>query len=188
LFFIAPRCSPPRPCKAPSVGLLRSAHTAEQCSARRAPPRATISLWNGPDSLRGQANSCSLPASVILLNLEVQRLTVARMRISIPASLSAFASWLDVHPVVGDKTYSPQSARYQVARYCEYLHSNPWLGADPLGDTGARDGAVWAYQQYLVTFDMEPTGISGILVSLDRFYVFLGLGSVSLQPSAALGR
>ena len=99
------------------------------------------------------------------------------MRISIPASLSAFASWLVDHPVPGDRTYSPQSVRYQVARYCEYLHSNPWLGADPLGDEVARDGAVSAYRQYLATFDIEPTGMGGILVSLDRFYTFLGLGA-----------
>ena len=68
------------------------------------------------------------------------------MRISIPASLSAFANWLVVHPVAGDRTYSANGVRYQAARYCEYLHSNPWLGADPLGDEAARDGAVWAYQ------------------------------------------
>ena len=48
------------------------------------------------------------------------------LRTSIPASLSAFVSWLVEHPVVGDQTYSGQSVRYQVARYCEYLHSNPW--------------------------------------------------------------
>lgn len=40
------------------------------------------------------------------------------LRISIPASLSAFGSWLLDHPVVGDPTYSGQSLRSQVARYC----------------------------------------------------------------------
>ena len=108
------------------------------------------------------------------------------MRISIPASLSAFANWLVDHPVAGDRAYSAHGVRYQAARYCEYLHSNPWLGADPLGDQAARDGAVWAYRQYLATFDVEPTGIGDILVSLDRFYIFLGLGAVRLQPSPAL--
>ena len=63
-----------------------------------------------------------------------------------------------------------------------------WLEADPLGDEAARDGAVWAYRQYLATFDVEPTGIGAILVSLDRFYVFLGLGAVRLLPSPAAGR
>ena len=108
------------------------------------------------------------------------------MRISIPASLSAFANWLMVHPVAGDRTYSANGVRYQAARYCEYLQSNPWLEADPLGDEAARDGAVWAYRQYLATFDVEPTGIGAILVSLDRFYVFLGLGAVRLLPSPPL--
>ena len=34
------------------------------------------------------------------------------LRTSIPASLSAFVSWLVEHPVVGDQTYSGQSVRY----------------------------------------------------------------------------
>ena len=64
---------------------------------------------------------------------------------SIPASLSAFANWLIDHPVAGDRTYSAQG----------------------------RDGAVRAYRQYLATFDVEPTGIVDILVSIDRFYFSL---------------
>ena len=104
------------------------------------------------------------------------------LRTSIPASLSAFATWLVSHPVVGDQTYSGQSVRYHVARYCEYLHSNPWPGADPLGDRAARDGAVSAYRHYLDTFDASAAAIGGILLSLDRFYVFLGLGPV--KPGA----
>ena len=102
------------------------------------------------------------------------------LRTSIPASLSAFATWLVAHPVVGDQTYSGQSVRYQVARYCEYLHSNPWPFADPLGDEAARDGAVSAYRRYLDTFDAPAATIGGVLLSLDRFYVFLGLGPVRL--------
>jgi hypothetical protein len=104
------------------------------------------------------------------------------LRISIPASLSAFASWLVSHPVVGDPTYSGLSVRYQVARYCEYLDSNPRPGADPLGDKAARDGAVSAYRQYLETFGAPAAAIGGILLNLDRFYVFLGLGPATLAP------
>jgi hypothetical protein len=105
------------------------------------------------------------------------------LRISIPASLSAFGSWLLEHPVEGDPTYSRQSVRYQVARYCDYLHSNPWRGADPLADKTARDGAVSAYRQYLDMFDAPAVGGRGaVLLSLDRFYTFLGLGPV--RPDA----
>lgn len=104
------------------------------------------------------------------------------LRISIPASLSAFANWLEDHPVVGDPTYSGQSVRYQVARYCEYLDSNPWPGADPLGDKAARDGAMSAYRHYLETFDVPAAAIRGILLNVDRFYVFLGLGPAMLAP------
>ena len=104
------------------------------------------------------------------------------LRTSIPASLSAFGSWLLEHPVVGDPTYSGQSVRYHVARYCEYLHSNPWPGADPLADKTARDGAVSAYRQYLAMFDAAAAASGGILLSLDRFYIFLGLGPI--RPDA----
>jgi hypothetical protein len=89
------------------------------------------------------------------------------------------------HPVAGDQAYSGQSVRYQVARYCEYLHSNPWPFADPLADKVARDGAVGAYQQYLDTFAAAAGAIGDILVSLDRFYVFLGLGPVKLPERTA---
>jgi hypothetical protein len=106
------------------------------------------------------------------------------LRTSIPASLSAFARWLVDHPVAGDPTYSGQGVRYQVARYCEYLCSNPWPGADPLRDKAARDGAVSAYRHYLDTFDAPAAAIDGILVSLDRFYVFLGLGPARLERGA----
>jgi len=105
------------------------------------------------------------------------------LRISIPASLSAFGSWLLKHPVVDDPTYSGQSVRYQVARYCEYLDSNPWPGADPLADKAARDGAVSAYRQYLDMFNAPvASGRGAVLLSLDRFYVFLGLGPI--RPDA----
>lgn len=104
------------------------------------------------------------------------------LRVSIPASLSAFGSWLLDHPVVGDPTYSGRSVRSHVARYCEYLHSNPWPGADPLGDKAARDGAVGAYRRYLDMFATPVEAIGGVLLSLDRFYVFLGLGPV--RPDA----
>jgi len=97
---------------------------------------------------------------------------------SIPASLSAFTSWLAAHPVAGDATFSGSSVRYQVARYCEYLAANPWPFADPLGDAAARDGAVSAYREYLDTFNAPGETIATVLVSLDRFYVFLGLGPV----------
>ena len=105
------------------------------------------------------------------------------LRISIPASLSAFATWLADHPVVGDQTFSGNSVRYQVARYCDYLHCNPWPGADPLADKAARDGAVSAYRQYLDMFNAPvASGRGAVLLSLDRFYVFLGLGPV--RPDA----
>ena len=103
------------------------------------------------------------------------------LRTSIPASLSAFTSWLAVHPVEGDSTFSAASVRYQVARYCDYLATNPWPSSDPLGDEGARDGAVSAYRNYLEIFNVPSATIEAVLVSLDRFYVFLGLGPVRLE-------
>jgi hypothetical protein len=103
------------------------------------------------------------------------------LRTSIPASLSAFTSWLAVNPVAGDSIFSGSSVRYQVARYCDYLGTNPWLSADPLGDEVARDGAVSAYRDYLDTFNVPRATIDAVLVSLDRFYVFLGLGPVRLE-------
>ena len=100
------------------------------------------------------------------------------LRTSIPASLSAFTRWLAVHPVAGDSTFGGSSVRYQVARYCDYLAANPWPAGDPLGDAAARDGAVSAYRDYLDTFNVPDATIATVLVSLDRFYVFLGLGPV----------
>ena len=90
-------------------------------------------------------------------------------------SLSAFTKWLAQHPVDGDLLYGHLSVRYQVARYCEYLESNPWPGGDPLRDTRERDGAVNAYGTYLETFNTPAATISLIRTSLDYFYVFLGL-------------
>ena len=110
------------------------------------------------------------------------------LRISTLASLSAFAKWLVDHPVSGDRPYSGHSVRYQVARYCDYLDTNPWSGADPLGDKAARDGAVSAYRQYLDTFDASAAVIGNVLLSLDIFYVFLGLGPARLEPFAAPAR
>jgi len=100
------------------------------------------------------------------------------LRTNIPASLSAFRTWLAVHPVVGDSPFSGSSVRYQVARYCDYLGANPWPFADPLRDEAARDGAVSAYADYLDTFNVPGVTITAVLVSLDRFYEFLGLGPV----------
>jgi hypothetical protein len=100
------------------------------------------------------------------------------LRTSIPASLAEFSSWLTLNPVAGDSAFSASSVRYQVARYCEYLVMNPWPLADPLRDQAARDGAVGAYRGYLDTFNVPGPTIDAILVSLDRFYVFLGLGPV----------
>lgn len=103
------------------------------------------------------------------------------LRTSIPASLSAFINWLAVNPVAGDSTFSVSSVRYHVARYCDYLGTNPWPGADPLTSEAARDGAVSAYRHYLDTFNAPGTTIDAVLVSLDRFYVFLGLGPVRVR-------
>ena len=100
------------------------------------------------------------------------------LRTSIPASLTAFTRWLAAHPVVGDSPFSGSSVRYQVARYCDYLGSNPWPFADPLRDEAARDGAVSAYTDYLDTFNVRGATVAAVLVSLDRFYAFLGLGPV----------
>ena len=102
------------------------------------------------------------------------------MRTSIPDTLSAFSRWLAGNPVAGDSIFSGSSVRYQVARYCDYLGTNPWPLADPLGDEVARDGAVSAYRHYLDTFNVPSATIDAVLVSLDRFYVFLGLGPARL--------
>jgi hypothetical protein len=102
----------------------------------------------------------------------------------LPASLAAFEKWLLDHPVDGDRRYSGSAIRYQVARYCEYLHSNPWAGGDPLQDPAARDGAVTAYRNYLETFDTPLPTIDLIILSVDRFYVFLGLGAPRSSKSS----
>jgi hypothetical protein len=105
------------------------------------------------------------------------------LRTSLPDSASAFAKWLTQHPVAGDQPFGGLGVRYQVARYCEYLATNPWPGGDPLADEVARDGAVNAYRSYLDTFNTGGTAtIGAILVSLDRFYGFLGLGPARLEP------
>lgn len=109
------------------------------------------------------------------------------LRTNIPASLSAFTSWLALHPVPGDSPFSGSSVRYQVARYCEYLGTNPWPFADPLRDEAARDGAVSAYADYLAMFNVSAATIAAVLVSLDRFYAFLGLGPVRCRTVSRPG-
>jgi hypothetical protein len=101
------------------------------------------------------------------------------IRAEVPATLSAFVSWLAKNPVDGDRPYSGAGVRYHVARYCDYLGGNPWPGGDPLREHAARDGAVLAYSIYLDTFNTPSATIGMILESLDRFYVFLGLGAVA---------
>jgi hypothetical protein len=109
----------------------------------------------------------------------------AVLRANVGASLSAFVTWLAKHPVDGDQHYGASSVRYQVSRYCDYLHTNPWPGGDPLRDARARDGAATAYSVYLDMFNTPPATISLILASMDHFYVFLGLGQISIaRPSA----
>ena len=98
-------------------------------------------------------------------------------------SLSAFATWLTKCPVEGDPIYSGSSVRYQVARYCDYLAANPWPGGDPLRERDARDVAVGAYAAYLELFNTPAATIGPILASLDRFYIFLGLGAVTSETS-----
>jgi hypothetical protein len=100
------------------------------------------------------------------------------LRADVAESLTAFASWLAKNPVDGDQIYGGSSVRYHVARYCDYLATNPWPGGDPLREHAARDGAVGAYGVYLDTFNTPPATIRLILANLDRFYVFLGMGAV----------
>ena len=97
---------------------------------------------------------------------------------SIPRSLTAFAAWLPLQRTVGADAHSDVSVRHQVARYCYFLCTQVSLGADPLADGVARDRAVDAYRSYLEVFNTPATPVSAILESLDRFYVFLGLGPV----------
>jgi hypothetical protein len=107
------------------------------------------------------------------------------LRANVAESLTAFAIWLLRNPVDGDRIYGGSSVRYQVARYCDYLATNPWPGGDPLREHSARDGAVHAYGVYLDTFDTPTAMIELILASLDRFYVFLGLGAVGSSRARA---
>jgi hypothetical protein len=97
---------------------------------------------------------------------------------SILRSKAAFAAWLPHHPASDECAQSDVSVRNQIARYCDFLGTQAFLGADPLADAAARDRAVNAYQGYLELFNTAATPVSAILQSLDRFYVFLGLGPV----------
>jgi hypothetical protein len=106
-------------------------------------------------------------------------------RTSLPKSIAAFSRWLSLNPVDGDRPYGSFGVRYHVARYCEYLEANPWAGCDPLADRDGRDGAVAAYRDYLVTFNTPAATIDLILASVDRFYVFLGLGAAHSRDLAA---
>lgn len=88
---------------------------------------------------------------------------------------AAFSAWLTRHPLAEDRPFGASSVRYQVARYCDYLHANPWPQGDRLRDEAARDGALGAYRTYLRTFQTQPETIRLIGLSLDHFYLFLGL-------------
>lgn len=110
----------------------------------------------------------------------------AGLRANVGASLAAFVTWLAQHPIDGDHHYGASSVRYQVSRYCDYLHTNPWPGGDPLRDPRARDGAAGAYSVYLDTFNMPPATIGLVLASLDHFYVFLGLGRIAIARPPAM--
>ena len=94
-------------------------------------------------------------------------------------SFAAFATWLTKNPLAGDRVYGASSVRYQVARYCDYLHANPWTKGDPLREPAARDGAMRAYGIYLDTFDTPAAAIRLILLGLDHFYRFLDLGATA---------
>jgi len=110
----------------------------------------------------------------------------AGLRANVGASLAAFVTWLAAHPIEGDHHYGASSVRYQVSRYCDYLHTNPWPGGDPLRDPRARDGAAGAYSVYLDTFNASPATVGLVLASLDHFYVFLGLGRIAIPRPAAM--
>lgn len=98
------------------------------------------------------------------------------LRNSLPKSLSAFAAWLPLHPATGAHADSDVGVRHQVARYCDFLHLENPLSSEPLVNQEARSRAVSAYRAYLEMFNAGATPIPSILASLDRFYVFLGLG------------
>ncbi len=87
----------------------------------------------------------------------------------------AFSAWLTRHPLPEDRPFGASSVRYHVARYCDYLETNPWPQGDPLRDPAARDGALEAYDTYLRAFDAPAETIRLIGLSLYHFYLFLGL-------------
>lgn len=95
---------------------------------------------------------------------------------------AAFGKWLVNHPVAGDQPFGRSGARYQVARYCEYLGFNPWPRGNPLMDAAARDGAVSAYLLYLGMFAPAET-IERAIINIDHFYAFLGMGPALRSPS-----
>jgi hypothetical protein len=88
-------------------------------------------------------------------------------------ALTAFTRWLVKNPVAGDRVYGRSGVRYQVARYCDYLVTNPWPVGNVLLDPVARAGARAAYGEYLATFDTPAATIALALAHLDRFYAFL---------------
>jgi len=92
-------------------------------------------------------------------------------------ALFAFTRWLASNPVDGDGSFGHSSVRYQVARYCEYLDSNPWPGGDPLRDAHQRKPVVDAYTAYLGMFNTPLPTIALARRSLDHFYLFLGDGA-----------
>jgi hypothetical protein len=100
---------------------------------------------------------------------------LAIARTGVALSYTAFSAWLTSHPLAEDRPFGASSVRYQVARYCDYLHVNPWPGGDPLRDPGARDGAIKAYGIYLQTFGTPADMIQVGLLSIGHFYRFLGL-------------
>lgn len=109
---------------------------------------------------------------------------IASVRSNVGRSFAAFATWLAKNPLEGDRVYGALSVRYQVARYCDYLEANPWSSGDPLSEPAARDGALKAYGLYLRTFDTPTSTIRLILIGVDHFYLFLGLGATGRAPSA----
>ena len=104
---------------------------------------------------------------------------VGNNRSNVGQSFAAFVTWLAKNPLDGDRVYGASSVRYQVARYCDYLNANPWTKGDPLREPAARDGALQAYRIYLDTFDTPGAAIRLILLGVDHFYLFLGLGATA---------
>ena len=103
--------------------------------------------------------------------------------VRIASSRLAFAKWLANNPLPGDQPFAASGARYQVARYCDYLGDNPVPRGDPLRDASARDAAVSAYKAYLEVFAPRAE-IAGILANLDLFYVCLGIGPVVARETS----